>query len=90
MSRQAGSVFSGDFRAAPDIRQSGPAAGGACVLRTGEKVKVGRNRAWNQEPIGNGAYDQPYSDGKIEGFGRQDWQGYAPETRIDAQPLGSR
>lgn len=31
---------SGDFKAAPDIRQSGPAAGGGYVLRTGPKVKV--------------------------------------------------
>jgi len=39
MSRQAGSVVSGDFKAAPDIRQSGPAAGGGYVLRAGLKVK---------------------------------------------------
>jgi hypothetical protein len=31
---------SGDFNAAPDIRQSGPAAGGGYVLRPGSKVKV--------------------------------------------------
>jgi hypothetical protein len=31
---------SGDFKAAPDIRQSGPAAGGGYVLRAGPKVKV--------------------------------------------------
>src|SRR5260370_41316198 len=40
MSRQAGLDCSGDFKAAPDIRQSGPAAGGGYVLRTGPKVKV--------------------------------------------------
>jgi hypothetical protein len=39
MSRQAGSIVSGDFKAAPDIRQSGPAAGGGYVLRVGPKVK---------------------------------------------------
>jgi hypothetical protein len=44
MSRQAGSIVSGDFKAAPDIRQSGPAAGGGYVLRTGVKVKAGGNR----------------------------------------------
>jgi hypothetical protein len=31
---------SGKFKAAPDIRQSGPAAGGGYVLRAGLKVKV--------------------------------------------------
>jgi hypothetical protein len=31
---------SGEFKAAPDIRQSGPAAGGGYVLREGPKVKV--------------------------------------------------
>jgi hypothetical protein len=31
---------SGDFKAAPDIRQNGPAAGGGYVLRTRPKVKV--------------------------------------------------
>src|SRR5450759_5016945 len=35
---------SGDFKAAPDIRQSGPAAGGGYVLRAGPKVKVEGNR----------------------------------------------
>jgi hypothetical protein len=40
MSRQAGSIVSGDFKAAPDIRQNGPATGGWYVLRTGPKVKV--------------------------------------------------
>src|SRR4030088_965151 len=40
MSRQAGSIVSGDFKAAPDIRQSGPAAGGGYVLRVGLKVKA--------------------------------------------------
>jgi hypothetical protein len=40
MSRQAGSIVRGDFKAAPDIRQSGPAAGGGYVLRVRLKVKV--------------------------------------------------
>src|SRR6266404_8851889 len=44
MSRQAGSVVSGDFNAAPDIRTCGPAAGGGYVLRARLKVKVERNR----------------------------------------------
>jgi hypothetical protein len=43
MSRQAGSIVSGDFKAAPDIRQNGPAAGGGYVLRAGRKVKAARN-----------------------------------------------
>src|SRR4051795_11111903 len=38
MSRQAGSSVRG--KAAPDIRQSGPAAGGGYVLRAGLKVKL--------------------------------------------------
>jgi hypothetical protein len=40
MSRQAGLDCSGEFKAAPDIRQNGPAAGGGYVLRAGQKVKV--------------------------------------------------
>jgi hypothetical protein len=40
MSRQAGSMF-GELKAAPDIRQNGPAAGGGYVLRVRPKVKVG-------------------------------------------------
>jgi hypothetical protein len=32
---------SGDFKAAPDIRQSGPTAGGGYVLRARPKVKAG-------------------------------------------------
>jgi hypothetical protein len=36
---------SGDFKAAPDIRISGPAAGGGYVLRTGPKVKVSGRQA---------------------------------------------
>jgi hypothetical protein len=35
---------SGDFKAAPDIRINGPAAGGGYVLRTAPKVKVSGNR----------------------------------------------
>src|SRR3979411_730113 len=35
---------SGEFKAAPDIRQSGPAAGGGYVLRAGPKVKVAGRR----------------------------------------------
>jgi|SRR5216683_7532736 len=42
MSRQAGSIVRGNLKAAPDIRQSGPAAGGGYVLPVGQKVKVGR------------------------------------------------
>jgi hypothetical protein len=33
----------GDFKAAPDIRHNGPAAGGGYVLRVRAKVKAGRN-----------------------------------------------
>src|SRR6266851_3914794 len=44
MSRQAGSIVREDFKAAPDIRQSGPAAGGGYVLRARPKVKVARNQ----------------------------------------------
>jgi hypothetical protein len=44
MSRQAGSIVRGDFKAAPDIRLSGPAAGGGYVLRVGVKVKVAGER----------------------------------------------
>jgi YggT family protein len=33
-------LFGGIFKAAPDIRQSGPAAGGGYVLRTRPKVKA--------------------------------------------------
>jgi hypothetical protein len=36
----SGLDYSGDFKAAPDIRSSGPAAGGGYVLRAGPKVKV--------------------------------------------------
>jgi hypothetical protein len=36
---------SGEFKAAPDIRQSGPAAGGGYVLRKDQKVKALRNLA---------------------------------------------
>ena len=43
MSRQAGSIVRGEFKAAPDIRLSGPAAGGGYVLREQPKVKV----SWN-------------------------------------------
>src|SRR5215210_3033257 len=39
MSRQAGSIV-WEFKAAPDIRQSGPAAGGGYVLRAALKVKT--------------------------------------------------
>jgi hypothetical protein len=39
MSRQTGSIVSGDFKAAPDIRRSGPAAGGGYLLRSAPKVK---------------------------------------------------
>jgi len=34
----------GEFKAAPDIRQNGPAAGGGYVLPAGPKVKEGRNQ----------------------------------------------
>jgi hypothetical protein len=44
MSRQAGSIVSGEFKAAPDIRQSGPTAGGGCVLRARPKVKAAEPR----------------------------------------------
>jgi len=47
MSRQAGSIVREDFKAAPDIRQSGPAAGGGYVLPAQPKVKVRRNRRAN-------------------------------------------
>src|SRR5258705_2551292 len=40
MSRQAGSIVRGKFKAAPDIRQSGPAAGAWYVLRGTPKVKI--------------------------------------------------
>jgi hypothetical protein len=43
MSRQAGSIVRG--KAAPEIRQSGPAAGGGYVLRRGLKVKARGNRS---------------------------------------------
>src|ERR1700674_3334433 len=43
---------SGDFKAAPDIRQSGPAAGGGYVLRAGPKVKVGGDRLFERAAIG--------------------------------------
>jgi hypothetical protein len=36
----SGLVCSGEFKAAPDIRQNGPAAGGGYVLPAGPKVKV--------------------------------------------------
>src|SRR4030088_3168353 len=45
MSRQAGSIVRGNLKAAPDIRPSGPAAGGGYVLPVGQKVKVGRELA---------------------------------------------
>src|SRR3982074_3426914 len=40
MSRTAGSIVRGNFKAAPDIRLNGPAAGGGDLLPVGEKVKV--------------------------------------------------
>jgi hypothetical protein len=42
MSRQAGSIVRGDFKAAPDIRLSGPTAGSGYVLRARPKVKADR------------------------------------------------
>jgi hypothetical protein len=57
----SGLDYSGDFKAAPDIRQSGPAAGGGYVLRAGPKVKV----------RGTGGFrirsNAPYRIGKIKG-----------------------
>jgi hypothetical protein len=38
----------GDFKAAPDIRQSGPAAGGRYVLRIYRKVKMREKLAFLQ------------------------------------------
>src|ERR1700712_1334337 len=40
MSRAAGSIVRGNFKAAPDIRFNGPAAGGGYLLPVGQKVKV--------------------------------------------------
>src|SRR3981081_4317055 len=42
---------SGDFKAAPDIRTSGPAAGGGYVLRAGPKVKVAGIACQNRSQI---------------------------------------
>jgi hypothetical protein len=50
---------SGDFKAAPDIRQSGPAAGGGYVLRTGVKVKV-RGNLKIKASIGTGGFRESY------------------------------
>jgi hypothetical protein len=44
---------SGDFKAAPDIRQNGPAAGGGYVLRVGAKVKAGESPAARRIQIGS-------------------------------------
>jgi hypothetical protein len=44
MSRKSGLDCSGDFKAAPDIRQNGPAASSGYVLRAGPKVKENWNR----------------------------------------------
>jgi hypothetical protein len=43
---------SGDFKAAPDIRQSGPAAGGGYVLRIRRKVKMRGKLAFSQPIAG--------------------------------------
>src|SRR3954464_5327045 len=40
MSRAAGSIVRGNFKAAPDIRLNGPAAGGGYLLPVGPNVKV--------------------------------------------------
>jgi hypothetical protein len=45
--RQAGSIVRGNSKAAPDIRQSGPAAGSGYVLRGRHKVKA-RDRRQNR------------------------------------------
>jgi hypothetical protein len=68
MSRQAGSVVSGEFKAAPDIRQSGPAAGGRYVLRARPKVKAGRNRRRTQGTLRKSTaclYSQPKFASKL-------------------------
>jgi len=44
MSRTAGSIVRGNFKAAPDIRFNGPAAGGGYLLPVGQKVKVPSGR----------------------------------------------
>jgi hypothetical protein len=48
----SGLDFRGIFKAAPDIRINGPAAGGGYVLRTGSKVKVRRERRAPGDPAG--------------------------------------
>src|SRR5450756_358978 len=49
---------SGDFKAAPDIRQNGPAASSSYVLRAGPKVKV----SWNRDiGVGSKAPEGPCS-----------------------------
>src|SRR5947209_9770159 len=45
LSRQAGSIVRGIFKAAPDIRQNGPTAGAGYVLRGTPKVKTGNRPA---------------------------------------------
>jgi hypothetical protein len=52
----------GDFKAAPDIRACGPAAGGGYVLRAGAKVKVaGTGRLnwpeFNKSPQRGGSFE---------------------------------
>src|SRR3979411_1002540 len=63
MSRQAGSIVSGDFKAAPDIRQNGPAAGGGYVLRAGPKVKV-----WGTKGQGSGSNVPEFGSVEINGL----------------------
>jgi hypothetical protein len=59
MSRKSGLDCSGDFKAAPDIRQNGPAAGVGYVLRAGPKVKVLGNRRKSEPVTLAGAFFEP-------------------------------
>src|SRR5450756_2548228 len=69
---------SGDFKAAPDIRQNGPAAGGGYVLRTGPKVKMrGIARRTSRNPIRQN-----------QGLSRKDRSGLAGAAGLEPATTG--
>jgi hypothetical protein len=60
---------SGEFKAAPDIRQSGPAAGSGYLLRNPPKVKL---RGTEARPLGLKGQRVIHQN---QAFSWQEWQG---------------
>src|SRR6266851_9826404 len=69
MSRQAGSIVSGEFKAAPDIRQSGPAAGAAMYCGRSQRSRYREPRLENAFRKHRKWIDQN------QGLSWQEWQG---------------